>query len=689
MKRVTTTIVAIFAFVANLQAAQSLDLSTPNSKTEIYSATVGGTPQEGVLERVVVTLPPYRSAVAFSAPQKKFDGINQTQPWQSADLPTIFTKKHNLTSVQTIKLPTKEVFFLALELENGDYLTIQPMVVKDVMSWINVTGKNEIEVLCGTMGKAEVESRERPIFCYSSGADFYGALNSAWSDILQDESVNGSTTWRVNKEYPELYKYLGWCSWEQYRKTIDEGLLISAVSELERSEIPVRWVLIDDGHQTEKWGSLVNFEINKTKFPNGWSPILAQRSEKIKWFGLWHCMYGLQKGLSSENTMEQLDPYIIKHTNTSRIIGESNEGSKLFYEMLIGSVSEPGFDFAKVDFQTRSFANYIGRAGNPVLAHSQNAYNLEMQSKERLDGLMNCMAINLPCIFNTRYSATTRVSVDYKLNNVVLAISHIYQSFQNSSWMGQTVYPDHDMFHSSDVKLGRLMAVSKAISAAPVYLSDAPQDMMPELILPLTYADGELLRPLAPGVPLPDSFFADALMGSDGYRVIAPMCEKSAAIVAYNISSEYPENISMSVSASDYQYADAMVQPYPGLRTIPKDGLVYYDWYEKRGGKLQGEYEFDVQSIGDRLILLAEIERGWAVIGLEDKYLSTVAVTSVTSSKKSIDITVAEAGSLLVYSQTPIKNALNGKGGERVTIEALGGDIYRVNMSTTSVTLNR
>ncbi len=683
MKRIVTTIAAIFTLVAAVQAAPSVDLSSVKKNSDVFYTSIGGAPRGGVMERVTVTLPSYKSAVAFASPKTKFNGINQTQPWQSSDLPTIFTNQHNLSSERVVGKPTKEVFFLALELENGEYLTIQPVVVNDLMSWIEIKGKNEIEVVCGSMGTGIFESRKAPVFAYTLSRDFYGSLNKMWGDILRDKQVDGSTTWRSNKVYPESYKYLGWCTWEQYKKTIDEKLILGALSEVENSDIPVRWVLIDDGHQTEKGTALINYEVSKKKFPNGWSPILEQRSDKIKWFGLWHCMLGLWTGISNDNTMADLDPYLIPVSGKTKIVGESAEGSKLLYEKLVGSVSEPGFDFAKVDVQTLAFANYIWRAKNPVATHSQNAYNLETQAKEKLNGLMNCMALNLPCIFNTRYSATTRVSVDYKLNNIPKAISHIYQSYQNSTWVGQTVWPDHDMFHSSDPDFGRLMAVSKAMSGAPVYMSDAPLDMKAELIAPLAYADGELLRPLAPGVPLPDSFFAEALLGGDGYRVIAPLSDKAAAIVAYNISSEYPEKLDMSISEEDYQYADAMMQPYPGLRRLPKEGLVYYDVYERKGGKLVDEYRFDVKSIEDRLVLLTEIENGWSVIGREDKYLSTVAVESYKSSKNSIEITVVEPGAVLVYSTTPIKRA----GGEK--IESLGGDIYRVVMSSNTITLSR
>ncbi|MFR9649585.1 MAG: Sip1-related alpha-galactosidase [Rikenellaceae bacterium] len=681
MRRRLLVIAAVLSATI-LQAAPSVDL-TAASGVELYSTKVGGTPVEGVLERVEITLPQYKSAVLFASPMG-FDAINQLQPWYTTDISTIFTKVHNLVDVRAIKYPKNNIFFAAFELEEGGYMVIQPISALDVTSWIEVKDKCSVDMVCGTLGTGSVEEGEAPIFAYATGDDLYQAMADMWGDILEAEQVKDRTTWRDSKEFPEVFRYLGWCSWEQYRKDIYESLLVDAVDDIERSEIPIRWVLIDDGHQTraEDGGALINFEISESKFPNGWAPILAKRSDKVKWFGLWHSMYGEWSGVSVDHTMEDLNGHLIPHRANSLITAQTQEASDLFFDKLVGSVSQPGFDFTKVDVQTRDFNNYVGK-DNPVIAHRQNAEALEAETHGELNGLINCMAQNLPCIFNTRYSAVTRVSVDYKVNNTPLSISHIYQSYHNTLWMGQTIWPDHDMFHSSDAKWGRLMAVSKAMSGAPIYLSDAPKDMLAEFINPIVYSDGEVLRPLAPGAPLPESFFADALMGSEVYKVIAPMSKSSAAVVVYNISSNYVDDMKCSVSAKDYTFADGLVQPYPGLRELSKEGLVYYDWYEKRGGVLSGDYEFTLGSVEDKLLLLSEIENGWSVIGLEEKYLSGVAVKEFKSSKKSIKITMHEAGAIVVYSDKVIKRSSSGE------VEALGNGIYRVVGAESEVTLYR
>lgn len=676
MKKIIFSVLSLF-LATNISFAKNLDLSNISTTNTIYSTEVGGTPSDGVLEQITVTLPAYKRAVIFASPAKdKFNGINQLLPWYTTDISVIPPSDHMTNQ------PQNSVFFLVLELDNGEYMTIQPISAKEVTSWIEIESKDKINMLCGTLGTESVAKANTPIFAYSKGDDLYGMLAQMWAKILDNEQVKGRTTWRVNKEYSEIYEYLGWCSWEQYKKNINEELLVSAADQIENSDIPIRWILVDDGHQTAKNSALINFEPLTSKFPNGWAPVLAKRSDKIKWFGLWHCMFGLWGGINKDHTMEDLKPYVVEAIKKPYILGEDAQGSKIFYEKLVNSVSQPGFDFTKIDVQTTDFTNYMGK-GNPVTAHRQNAENLEAETNAKLSGLMNCMAQNLPCIFNTRYSATTRVSIDYKLNDHKKARSHIYQSFHNSIWMGQTIWPDHDMFHSSDTDLGRFMAVSKAMSAAPIYLSDAPEDFIPEFILPLAYSDGKLLRPLAPGVPLTKSFFANSMMGSEEYSIIAPMTSTSAAIVVYNIVNDATKSLNVSITEQDYTSADGMMQPYKGPRSLPKEGLVYYDWYEKQGGKLNKEYNFTLANLKDRIVLLCEINNGWAVIGREDKYLSTVAVSSEKSSKSSLEFTLHEAGPVLVYSSKTITKASSGE------VEALGNNIYRITSTAETIKLQR
>ena len=56
----------------------------------------------------------------------------------------------------------------------------------------------------------------------------------------------------MNKSYPEAFEYLGWCSWEHFKKKIDSDKLVKATETIEESGLPIRWVLVDDGFPNSK-----------------------------------------------------------------------------------------------------------------------------------------------------------------------------------------------------------------------------------------------------------------------------------------------------------------------------------------------------------------------------------------------------------------------------------------------------
>ncbi|KGL58870.1 hypothetical protein [Polaribacter sp. Hel1_85] len=52
------------------------------------------------------------------------------------------------------------------------------------------------------------------------------------------------------------------------------------------------------------------------------------------------------------------------------------------------------------------------------------------------------------------------------------------------------------------------------------------------------YKDGEIIGTLAPGVPLPESLEQDPYVGKKAFKVIAPLKNKSAIIMAVNLIEE-------------------------------------------------------------------------------------------------------------------------------------------------------
>ncbi|MBP6409795.1 MAG: hypothetical protein KA313_01720, partial [Pseudarcicella sp.] len=642
-------------------------------------------PNKGVLDTFSVSLPNYESVVFISTigREKILDGMNRVFSWAAKDLKTIVSKGFEPDSKAGGE-PSRNGLLALFKLKNEEFLLLQGITSPTAMSYLMISDDGKLSINLATFGTDSV-SGNIPLITYAKGKNVYDVFQAAWKNAIATNTTKGRSAMRHEKVYPEIFKYLGWCSWEQYHTKVSSDLMVDAMQKIEKSTLPIRWVLLDNGHEhiyksidLMNSSRMLSFKANPETFPNGFKPMMDAKTTKIKWTGIWHTMNAHWQGLHPEHEIRELDPHLVKvkkniNENFDVMMPKGDSlSSRKFYNALVMSTKQHGFDFIKIDNQNRQMAFYQGMS-NPVAIVSQHAQSLECASQELSSGLMNCFCLDFLNLMNTKYSAISRVSVDYLLNNEAKAKSHLLQSYQNTLWMGQAVWPDHDMFHSSDKFCGRMMAVSKAMSGAPIYLSDAPVDFQDKLVLPLSYSDGELLRPLAPAVPLPESVMLSALTSPEAYRVVAPLQNGAAAFVAYNLMHPAPSSkVTSAFSAKDYEAAGEFIQPKVESWKVPKEGLVYFDWYEQKGAKLVNEYKFDLVGFTDKLVQLSPIVKGWSVVGNTSKYLAASAVKSVVYNKKELKVVMNESSELLVYNLLPISCSIAQK------IENIGNGMWKL-----------
>lgn len=656
--------------------AKQIDATSLKGTGIHIESNVSALPENGIVETWSVNLPAYDEVMYFSTDGKDrfLAAANRIFSWPANQLKDLIVDGYQPQPAGSS--PSRNGLLVVFKLTDGDYLVLHGLAGPKSISFFRLSDSGALELNLATFGTAKLEG-DMPLLAWSKTPDVHEAFRAIYAKADQTEPLASRFNLREDKHYPEPFKYLGWASWEQYRRKISSDLLVDAMKEIEKSELPVRWVLVDDGHQDQTGtgmsdSRLLSFNGHKEFFPEGFKPLMALRSDKIRWISIWHAMNAQWQGLHENHTEEGLREYLFKSKKNGAYTVKNNpEASKVFYETMIGRSVEQGFDFVKIDNQNRVLPYYEG-TDNGVEAVARNAQNLEEVAERLTQGLINCFAADIITIFNTKHSNVSRVSVDYLLNSEEKAKSHLYQSYQNTLWMGQAVWPDHDMFHSSDKVSGRMMSVSKALGGAPIYLSDAPKDFVAEMVMPLAYHDGELLRPLAPAAPLADSVMLDAMNVERPYRVIAPLANGAVSIAAYNLVYPTPKQaIPARITAEDYKSADIMRQGM-GERAIPEEGLVYFDWYAQRGAKLEGRYEFTLNGFVDRLVQLSPIKNGWSVVGRSDKYLSATAVKDVRYSDNQLTLTMAEQGPLVVYSQK--KPQVNVK----VPVESLGNSLWKV-----------
>ena len=623
-----------------------LDLTKPAAAGAKILTDFSGKPDDsrwGVLGTYELLLPRFANGLFFSHANPDGRGwpnmMNRAYPWAF---------KNEKESIA--RLNDGGIFFI-LPIEGGGYLAVTAVGGARTQSWFHTDESGRILLSFGTFGTAEVRC-DAPLLAWARSDDVYEACHEALRGATGSKPLRGRAHFRHEKAYPEYFAYLGWCSWEHFKGRIDEAKLLGVVDGIEASGLPIRYVIVDDGHTSTKRGAMDTFNPKADRFPHGWAPLLARRkADRVRWMGLWHDFKGYHAGIAPENDFgEALNRHFEKLSEASLTVRNNPESALAFYRAFMGSVKAHGFDFVKTDFQSAQLARLAGKVDNAVERCAGNSQAFETALEELGLGLINCNWHNPANFHNCRASCVGRCSIDYSKGSLGSAKRHLLQSYANILWLGQLAWGDHDMFHSSHQGVGRIMAVSKAMAGGPVYLSDPPEAFVAEVITPLCYGDGRLLRPLAPAAPLPDSVVVDPVREAVPYRVIAPLPGRNAAVVAYNLFAGAGDTtLKSSVTPDDYTHAGGMVQPPEGRWRLPAEGLVVYDWHARKGEKLGPAYAFDLKGFTDRLVHLCPIRSGWAVIGRTDKYLSPAAVEAVRPAPSQLTFRLAESGPFAVW----------------------------------------
>ncbi|MFI3259832.1 MAG: Sip1-related alpha-galactosidase [Rikenellaceae bacterium] len=637
--------------------------------------------KDGDLKSFDVILPEFDKLVYYGC-DTRFPGVapnNKSMMWvldsdfKMLNAPNMSVHSKSIKGAYT--QATEDGTITYIKLKDGSFLALLPLVGEETMARFDyVDGKSPVLTLF-SWGTKPIESVQAPVLAYAKGRNLYEANYNLWSKVLKSglKSISGSL--RTEKDYPEFFNYLGWCSWEEYKSNISEAVITEAVKKIESSDVPVRWILIDDGTQSAQTKSqLDSFEPSKKKFPNGFKPVTALRNEEgVKWMGVWHHQSGYFGGFNRVNDMgEQFNKDTFKEmVDGSYRVQESYDAQKRFLERHLKASVEADFDFVKIDFQSVQFRLYRGN-DNAVSTHLKTVLAQEEVCENYGIALLNCMSQDMINTLNNSYGSVKRASQDYHFGIALGATVQTYQCYSNALWIGQTAYPDHDMFHSSDSMCNLMMAYSKAVSAAPVYLSDAPENFAEEFVLPLCYEDGELLKPLTPAAPLEESMFCCPINTANLYHVIAPLANGAASVVSYNLYDDAEADVRGSITPEVYKSASALMQPYKGDWKLPREGLLLYDVTDGKAVEFTSEYEMSLRGIGAKMFNLIPIVDGWAVIGETSKYLSPITVEDIKQSAKRLSFEAKMDGEYVIWRGSGVPMC----GGKKC--EKVGDKTYKV-----------
>jgi hypothetical protein len=469
---------------------------------------------------------------------------------------------------------------------------------------------------------------------------------------------------RVNKEYPEIFEYLGFCTWNTFYQAVDmEGMNILASSNLSlpKGTDRFKYLIVDDGWQSIndmdlKPGKpdeptvipkgLRNFEAN-CKFPNGIKEVseLLKSKYGFKWVGVWHAVLGYWPGVEPNSPLGRR--YRIRKNGGVAFPDPTNLDGYEFWVDYYKHLRKSGIDLLKIDNQGSLGSSFSGLL--PLDTAIENHYLMQQGAAYSQNlTILNCMCMASDNKIYWSKSNVSRVSDDFYPGKPELARHQITQCTLNSLWYSQFCWPDHDMFQTNSPSWNPLILLHM-VSGGPVYIADEIDETKAEVVNKISFPDGRLPRLDRPGIPTNDIIFGDTRVdtpckmwnchdlqgwGRTYYYYVANMVEKS-------------QPISTTIKLSDMG-----ILRLSGMERSPSDEYVIKDQdsgFTQTIRAEDGEIHLKLDHMQTKYYGIHPLYRDIALIGLDGIYNGTKAIDFVDWMGKDILIIHLKYSGLLWF----------------------------------------
>ena len=472
---------------------------------------------------------------------------------------------------------------------------------------------------------------EDPYRCFEKGM--------SWAAELYDIPL------RDGRSYPTLLEKIGWCSWDAFYKDVNEGGLTAKAEEIRDKKIPFGWMLIDDGWQDyNETDRMTSFGVNLQKFPNGLKGC-AEKVEAITGIheiGVWHAFSGYWNGIDPEGPLAKNHPNWFMESHQGKLLLKPEpEIAKEFFGTWYQLLNSQGIRFVKVDSQSSTRQHY--RTNTPIGKTGAALHQgLDWAAETYMNGtLINCMGQALEDVLQRPISGVSRNSDDFFPLEEASFKEHLLENAYNCLYHNHIYYGDWDMFWSTH-PCAEKHAILRAISGGPIYVSDRVGETVREVLMPLCYEDGTILRAEQGAVPTVDSLFADP--EKRGYLKLQNVCHGVGYLAVYSYKEE---SLAAELGMQDL----SMLQDKAGENMEGRTWAVYNPLTGTgftAGTDTTWTHLLDRE--GYTLYQAALIEDGFAVFGRVDKYLSSHVIRRKQRSEEGWVIELQESGPILIYA---------------------------------------
>ncbi len=343
---------------------------------------------------------------------------------------------------------------------------------------------------------------------------------------------------RDERVYPEMFEKFGWCSWNAFYQQPTSAKIYEKLDEFKAKEIPVHWVIIDDGWSPTVENRLQAFEVDRNKFPEGLKECIRRMKEEygVEQVGVWHTLQAYWWGIDpdTEFAKKHADCLMKSVAFCDKLIPINDVKKQFgFWDEWHTYLEKCGVDFVKVDNQ---MCGDTFRRIDSTVRGVRIAYEaIEKSIYKHFNGIViNCMGMDMENVQQRPHTAISRNSDDFYPDRENGFAKHITQNVFNAIWHSQVYHCDYDMWWSGKadpVKSGLL----RSISGGPVYISDAIGESSLDGILPVAGRDGDICRLDKAGIPTTDCIYHDC---AEEGRILKVFNSKKDryALALFNIS---------------------------------------------------------------------------------------------------------------------------------------------------------
>ncbi|HMF32063.1 MAG TPA: Sip1-related alpha-galactosidase [Candidatus Lokiarchaeia archaeon] len=463
---------------------------------------------------------------------------------------------------------------------------------------------------------------------------------------------------RANKEYPEPFEYLGFCTWNTFYASVDaQGIIDLAESNFtaDQGSDRFRYLIIDDG-----WQSINGMDVEagpaphdcKTrrglrnlgpnfKFPSGMRQLVDQLKShyKMKWVGVWVATSGYWDGIEPNSPVGQR--YAIVQNGGTGFADPNNLHGQEFWTDYFRAIRSWGMDLLKIDNQCSMGTAVEGMY--PIDDGIRNIYAMHQGAAYAQNlVILNCMCMASDNKIYWTKSNVSRVSDDFGPGNIAGTKYQINQCVFNPIFYAQFCWPDHDMLQT--VGITHPLVLLHAASGGPIYIADEVGETDPEVVSKLCFPDGRLARLDAPGLNTYDCLFRDV---EADYP--AKMWNYHALEGWGKIYYEFITNVTKDTEDLPVEVGLADM----GITSGDEPTQYVLEDRESHECHLVDAttpHAFRLDNFDARYFVYSPLLRGIAVLGVDEVYNGTKAIAAVEwASERSLVLRMAYEGALRLY----------------------------------------